>query len=248
MPRSLYLISKMIKGLAREVVKASNGTPNGQNPLDLMTELSAFFVEAILFLRREKFDDSDEVQWATLDKYYQNRLLRVKERPERPNNLQAISGNYSKEISYLQELVQIPPAARHHTLLLLPLSRNTRFFGRTETLNLIATRFRPDRTSSFQPMSMALYGLGGVGKSAIALEYAYRRLEDYDAIFWVFSETKSRMAQSFTNIAVKLRLDEAHKNSQDHAKNRHLVQNWLQHTSKCDICKSTRPAILKTDF
>ncbi|KAE8443356.1 hypothetical protein EG329_001914 [Mollisiaceae sp. DMI_Dod_QoI] len=231
MPRSLYFISKMIKGLAREVIDLSNGTPNGQNPLNLMTELSAFFVEAIVFLRREKFDDADEAQWATLDKRYQMKLLRVKERPERANNSQGIPGNYSKEISCLQQLVQMPPATQETRLLLLPRSRNTRFFARTEVLHLITGHFKPDRSSSVKPMSMALYGLGGVGKSAIALEYAYRRLEDYDAIFWVSSETQISMARSFSDIAIKLRLGEAHENPQDHAANRYLVQKWLQRTS-----------------
>ena len=248
MPKSLYAISKMIKGIAREVLHASNGTPNEQNPLDLMTELSAFFVESILFLRREKFDDSDEAEWATLDKKYQKKLLRVKGRPERPNNLQFISGHFPKEMSYLQELVHIRPATRHHPVLLLPSSRDTRFFGRTEIFDLMTAHFRPDRTSSFKPVSMALYGMGGVGKTSIALEYAYRRLKDYDAIFWVVGETQSRMAQSFTDIALTLGLDEAHENSQDQATNRCLVQKWLQHTSKWAICTFTRSGVIKDTF
>jgi len=140
--------------------------------------------------------------------------------------------------------------AQSHTTMkcaLLP-RRNRRFFRRTDILELITAHFRPDRTSSFKPMSMALYGLAGVGKSAIALEYAYRRLEDYDAIFWVCSENHLSMAQSFTDIAVKWRLDKAHENPRDHAANRFIVQKWLQHTSKCDICTFTRPGDIKDRF
>jgi len=231
----------MIKGLAREVINASNSTSIGQNPLDIMTNLSTFFVEAIQFLRREKFDDSDEAQWATFNKHYQNKLLRMKERPERPNNVQV----YLKEMSYLQELVEMPAATRHQTILLLPSKRNAQFFGRTEILRCISAHFSPDRTLSLKATSMALYGMGGVGKTSIALEYAYRSLENYDAIFWMLCGSQLIMDQSFTNIAVKLRLDGELEDPQDHATNRYLVQNWLQHTSKCDISTLTRPSDTK---
>lgn len=116
---------------------------------------------------------------------------------------------------------------------MFPTSRTLRFFDRTDVGIQIDNYFGKeleDSSSSFQ--SLALYGLGGVGKSCVALKYAEtrRRRNDIDAMFWVSSEKEVSMRQSFTNIALKLKLPNAEP--KDHDENRTLVLDWLQTTSK----------------
>ncbi|MDR2019009.1 MAG: toll/interleukin-1 receptor domain-containing protein [Syntrophobacterales bacterium] len=64
--------------------------------------------------------------------------------------------------------------------------RNPYFSGRDEELNEIYTQFQSGGTAK-----QIITGLGGVGKTEIAKEYAHRSINDYkDAIWWVHAETE----------------------------------------------------------
>lgn len=118
--------------------------------------------------------------------------------------------------------------------LLLPPTRPLpgRFFDRTdvfERLDLALGRHQP--RASFK--AIALWGLGGVGKSSIATSYIDLKIQkqQYDAVFWVNGENSASLRQSFTSIASRLKLPNAHP--QTHDENLGLVQEWFQSTSKC---------------
>lgn len=51
-----------------------------------------------------------------------------------------------------------------------------------------------------------IYGRRGVGKTEIALQYAYENRSGFDAIFWIQCETSISLRQSFTDVAVCLNL------------------------------------------
>ncbi len=73
----------------------------------------------------------------------------------------------------------------------LPYDRNRFFTGRDALLeDLHAALQARDR--------VALSGLGGVGKTQVALEYVYLHGADYDAIFWVNAESTSTAATRCT--------------------------------------------------
>ena len=78
--------------------------------------------------------------------------------------------------------------------------------------------------------SLALWGLGGVGKSHVALKYAQSKFVDFDAIFWIASEGPIALAESFSKIAIRLQLPNIFE--QNHEENRVAVLNWLQKTSR----------------
>ncbi|MGD0559751.1 MAG: FxSxx-COOH system tetratricopeptide repeat protein [Streptosporangiaceae bacterium] len=78
--------------------------------------------------------------------------------------------------------------------------RNKNFTGRTELLDDLR-KIRGLRV---------LQGLGGVGKSAVAAEYAYRYADDYDLVWWVASaDHPESVRASLAALAVPLRLPEA---------------------------------------
>lgn len=111
----------------------------------------------------------------------------------------------------------------------LPSIRTSRFFDRIDVIKKIEDHFSM-RAPGTSFRSLALHGLGGVGKSTVALKYAEEQLRcgELDALFWVYSEKLVSIKQSFTNIAFRLKLPDARRG--DHDENRAVVLNWLQHT------------------
>ena len=55
-------------------------------------------------------------------------------------------------------------------------------------------------------MAGALYGLGGVGKTQLALEYAHRHAQDYDLIWWIPSENPLTIPATLARLASRLGL------------------------------------------
>ena len=49
-----------------------------------------------------------------------------------------------------------------------------------------------------------IHGLGGLGKTQLAIEYAHRFRESYDAVFWLSAETEFGLATDCADIARKL--------------------------------------------
>lgn len=75
----------------------------------------------------------------------------------------------------LNQTVPTPPAVvgQEKGLLMVPYARNTRFVGRDTQLQDLERRLRHNKNHNW----VALVALGGVGKSRVALEYAYVRRE-----------------------------------------------------------------------
>src|SRR5216684_8971207 len=71
---------------------------------------------------------------------------------------------------------------------LVPFQRNLFFTGREEILEALYTQLHVEQVVALT-QSYALRGLGGIGKTQIALEYAYRHALEYSAIFWIEAET-----------------------------------------------------------
>jgi hypothetical protein len=81
--------------------------------------------------------------------------------------------------------------------------RNPRFTGRDGMLTELRRRLRSgEPTLTVQ----ALYGLGGVGKTQLALEYAHRFAADYDLIWWIDAEQPVLIPGQLTRLAARLDL------------------------------------------
>ncbi|KAI1114464.1 P-loop containing nucleoside triphosphate hydrolase protein [Nemania sp. NC0429] len=112
-----------------------------------------------------------------------------------------------------------------------PTARTHRFFDRTDDIIRMDRFFnnaKPENDAQFQ--SLALHGIGGVGKSSVALRYAETRIRnnELDAMFWVVGEKENTMRQGFTDIVVRLELPRGQP--RDHDKNRSLFLDWLEQT------------------
>jgi tetratricopeptide (TPR) repeat protein len=107
---------------------------------------------------------------------------------------------------------------------LVPLPRNPFFTGREEILEALHTRLHVEQVVALT-QSYAIRGLGGIGKTQIALEYAYRHALEYSAIFWIDAETIEHIMTSLLHIAELLQLHE--RQEADQQRLVEAVQRWL---------------------
>ncbi|HYV07935.1 MAG TPA: FxSxx-COOH system tetratricopeptide repeat protein, partial [Blastocatellia bacterium] len=107
----------------------------------------------------------------------------------------------------------------------VPHLRNPNFTGREQELDdLRASLLKGETAALVQPR--AIHGLGGVGKTQLAIEYAYRHGGDYDAVWWVRSEDPTTLASEYAGLAARLDLPE-----KDAAEQRVIVEavkEWLR--------------------
>jgi predicted ATPase len=96
--------------------------------------------------------------------------------------------------------------------------RNPFFTGRervlTELQKALAARGRA-----------ALSGLGGVGKTQTAVEYAHRHLAEYAHAFWANADSREALVHDFVTIAGLLKLPESDAQNQKRAVD--AVKRWL---------------------
>lgn len=104
----------------------------------------------------------------------------------------------------------------------VPYARNARFVGREAQIEDLNSKL--DRRNGHS--RIALVGLGGIGKSQVALEYAYRRREKESrlSVFWVHAGSASRFEQDYYQIGRTAGLPGISDSAQDQKK---LVKDWL---------------------
>ncbi|MFJ6462037.1 FxSxx-COOH system tetratricopeptide repeat protein [Streptomyces sp. NPDC091387] len=81
--------------------------------------------------------------------------------------------------------------------------RNPGFTGRS----LVLERMRDQLGGGMAvvlPQPQTLYGLGGVGKTQVALEYVHRFMADYDLVWWISSEQTDDVIAGLAELAVRL--------------------------------------------
>jgi tetratricopeptide (TPR) repeat protein len=81
-------------------------------------------------------------------------------------------------------------------------TRNASFTGRNEVLEKLHDGLIGTSTAVVLPV--ALHGLGGVGKTQVAQEYAHRFMADYDLVWWVPSEQRDLINPSLADLAAHL--------------------------------------------
>lgn len=109
----------------------------------------------------------------------------------------------------------------------VPYWRNPFFTGREAVLANLQKAFQP---AQGLPLIQALSGLGGVGKTQIAVEYAYRYANVYRAVLWVRADSADALQSSFVDLAETLDLSETHEANQNIIIR--AVKQWLHHNSR----------------
>ena len=84
----------------------------------------------------------------------------------------------------------------------VPFERNPLFAGRKEFLKTLKQTLY-DRAPKKYCHRVALYGMGGIGKTQTVLEYVYSNRESYDRIYWITAVDQATLLFGYENIAKK---------------------------------------------
>ncbi|OPB40964.1 kinesin light chain [Trichoderma guizhouense] len=132
------------------------------------------------------------------------------------DNARIHQGDIHNVHNYPQERRETPPPPSQ----LIPFPRDPDFVNRGDILDRIFAR-------CLEPAGrVALVGLGGVGKSQLAIEFAHRFSEEHKNIwiFWIHAATQARVQEGFRLIADAVKLPERKQAKADVSL---LVKNWL---------------------
>jgi tetratricopeptide (TPR) repeat protein len=95
----------------------------------------------------------------------------------------------------------------------IPFPKNRRFVGRHAVLGELEDKLLTNKTCQ----KMAVVGLGGIGKTQVALEFAYtvKRTKPEYSIFWIAALSMESMEQACVNIALARGIPQAADTKQD---------------------------------
>jgi tetratricopeptide (TPR) repeat protein len=79
--------------------------------------------------------------------------------------------------------------------------KNPNFTGRQELLRELHVRLHEGTTAV---LPEALHGMGGVGKSQLAVEYVYLHQADYDVVWWIPAERPAQIGSALVELAKRL--------------------------------------------
>jgi nucleoside phosphorylase/tetratricopeptide (TPR) repeat protein len=115
----------------------------------------------------------------------------------------------------------------------IPYSRNPHFTGRDDLLDQLRQQLTPTRQSDSATTRigaptrpLAIKGLGGIGKTQIAVEYAYRYRQDYRVVLWARADTHEALVSDYVGIAKLLNLPQ--KDDQDQTLVIQAVLQWFE--------------------
>ena len=100
------------------------------------------------------------------------------------------------------------------------------FVGREEELEKLNEVLSPDSTLPDQRIAI-LGGLGGIGKTQLAITYAKRRWKCYESVFWLNASSKATLQGSIRSIAERVRILTAGGSSPDDDQACTQISAWL---------------------
>ena len=106
----------------------------------------------------------------------------------------------------------------------VPYARNPYFTGRDDIIETLYRQLRNNQTAAIS-QTQAISGLGGIGKTQTAVEYAYRYRDDYRYVFWIRADSELELTNGYVAIAQLLNLPLKDAENQDETVQ--YVRLWL---------------------
>ncbi len=129
----------------------------------------------------------------------------------------------------------------------IPYPRNSFFTGRDDLLARLHAQLQAGQAPTLSQPPQAISGLGGIGKTQTAVEYAYRFSKEYQTVFWAYAESRETLVSSYVALAGLLDLPE--QDAQEHTITVQAVKRWLQtHSAWLLILDNADELALITEF
>ena len=163
----------------------------------------------------------------------------------RKRSIPAVQPGFPAEMQFSAEPRPSFPAALP-TIWNVPYHRNPFFTGREDILARLHAVLTSDRSVALtQPL--AISGLGGIGKTQTAIEYAYRYQSYYQIVLWARADSYDALVSDFVSFAEMLNLPE--KEAQDQGRAVDAVKRWLDsHTDWLLILDDADDMVMVNDF
>ena len=95
--------------------------------------------------------------------------------------------------------------------------RNPYFTGREQALEKLRAQLTSGSPAVIRQPPQALYGLGGIGKTEIAAEYAHRFSSDYDVVWWIRADQEDSIRSALVGLGRRLGLQDFHPEERDYS-------------------------------
>lgn len=109
----------------------------------------------------------------------------------------------------------------------IPHQRNPNFIGRSELLDDLRNALTTGRKAV---LTQAIVGLGGIGKTQLAVEYAYHHAASYRIVWWIRAEDAATIVTDYVALASALGLSEEGRDDLDVVVQ--SVRRWLNQNTK----------------
>lgn len=200
---------------------------------DMYTEVIIFCARAITFFRNNPSFDKSRSAWSYFTNDFHKTIAKLKEHSRRVDEeadliRMAREGRSAETVSVIESLQRMRVSENVNLpCRMIPYGLNPRFFNRMPELELIRNVLNP-KEGNDRMRVMAIHGLGGVGKTQLALHYANTSFKSFEAIIWLPSESPLKLNQALSQLANKLGLPKS-DNEDDHQASM-KVRDWLNAT------------------
>jgi hypothetical protein len=173
--------------------------------------------------------------WSNFDSEFKQTLQKIKA-AQKLIEVEAFAANVESSQSRHEELKTILTQgfSTPRVTIKLPcrsilFQRQPRFFGREVDLTLLEHHLIHDHGS--HQKSLAIVGLGGVGKTQLAVEFVWKHADEFEAVLWLQADSPQKIEQGFVQFARKLGLSDQTDTQEDSQIARKAV-DWFSLTGE----------------
>ncbi len=106
--------------------------------------------------------------------------------------------------------------------------KNSNFIGRSKLLKQIEDHFSQKDTPA---ILTACHGLGGIGKTQVALEFVWQHYKEYNGVVWFNAESRDRLQNDYISLGRELNIISDDENIKTEERVRY-IKHWLEYPSR----------------